>query len=48
MVTTWKKNNGKTPKSVMQEVTTGMGVKRINSKEWIDIEKWRRKIKLKF
>jgi hypothetical protein len=31
----------------MQEVISGMRKKEINSMEWIDRGKWRRKIKLK-
>jgi hypothetical protein len=31
----------------MQEVTTQMKEKEINSMKWIDREEWRRKIKLK-
>ena len=30
----------------MQEVTTGMRQKGIKNMEWVDREKWRRKIKL--
>ena len=40
-----KKKKGKTRNSCMQEATTGMREKGINSMEWIDRE-WKRKIKL--
>ena len=33
--------------SWMQEITTGIREKRINGMEWINKEKWRRKIRLK-
>ena len=32
--------------SWMQKMTTGMRGKRINNKEWVDREEWKRKIKL--
>ena len=46
MVSAWKKRKDRN--SWMQKVIRGMGEKGINRMERIDIEKWRKKIELKF
>ena len=47
MLFAWKeKKKGRLPNSWMQEVTTGMKEKRINSVEWNKREEWTKKLKL--